>query len=150
LIVGGEFGDSGLGRKKELEGKAKMLGLKKHVTFTGFLSNIADIIQIFDVGVNVTEREACSRAILEIMATGKPVVAFDTGGNSELIKNDVTGKLVKFGDIVGLADSISDLLKDDEKKKKMGKFARKIIKTKFNVKMNTDQTENIYFELLKL
>ncbi len=148
LIVGGEFGDTDIGRKKELEERVKILGLENYVTFTGFLSNIDDIIRIFDIGVNVTEKEACSRAILEIMASGKPVVAFDTGGNSEIVEHNVTGRLVKFRDIPHLAKSISDLLKDNEKREAMGKYARKIAKTKFDIKINTKQTEEIYSELV--
>jgi glycosyltransferase involved in cell wall biosynthesis len=150
LIVGGEFDDNDAGRIDELKLMAQTLGVSDKITFTGFRKDVADIIKTFDIGVSVTEKEACSRAILDMMASGMPVVAFDTGGNSELIEHDVTGWLVEFGDILGLVKSISNLLKDNKKKEAMGKSAREIAKTKFDIKINTKQTEIIYSELLNL
>ncbi len=150
LVVGGEFSKNDSGRLKELKLKAESLGVSNQVVFTGYRKDVADIIKSFDIGVAVTEKEACSRAILEIMASEKPVVAFDTGGNSELIEHNVTGRLVKFGDIIGIAKSISALLKDDEKREAMGKCARQIAKTKFDIRINTQQTEDVYSDLLQL
>jgi glycosyltransferase involved in cell wall biosynthesis len=150
VIVGGEFDDDDTGRLKELRRKTDSMGISDKILFTGHRNDIADIITCFDIGVSVTEKEACSRAILELMASGKPVVAFDTGGNSELIENDVSGKLLKFGDIVGLAKSISNILKDNERKDKMGKNARKLAKSNFDIKINTQKIEAIYLELAKL
>jgi glycosyltransferase involved in cell wall biosynthesis len=150
LVVGGEFDENDLGRLNELKKMALSKGVDEKILFTGYREDVAEVIKYFDVGVSVTEKEACSRAILELMASGKPVVAFDTGGNSELIEHNVTGWLVEFGDIPGLAKGISDLLKDKNRKEIMGKTAREIATTKFDIKINTRQTENIYSELLKV
>lgn len=149
LIVGGEFSKNDNGRIDELKSNAKALGIDGNIFFTGFRNDVANIIQSFDVGVAVTEKEACSRAILEMMACGKPVVAFDTGGNSELIEDSFSGKLVKFGDIRGLARNICDLLKNDEKRKVMGEYARNLVRTKFDIKNSTRITETLYTELAK-
>jgi len=148
LIVGGEFSEEDKGRKNELEEKATSLGVENQVIFTGFLSNISDIIQVFDIGVAVTEKEACSRAILEIMACGKPVVAFNTGGNSELVEDGITGTLVNFGDIEGFATSVVELLEDDERRKKMGRNARDRVEKLFDVKINAEKIEKIYSQLI--
>jgi len=136
------------GRREELEDKARSLGVENHVIFTGFLPNVCDLIRVFDVGVAVTEKEACSRAILEMMASGKAVVAFDTGGNPELMENGITGILVRFGDIKGLAFSIADLLENDEKRREMGILARARAETYFDVRINARKTQAIYSELI--
>jgi glycosyltransferase involved in cell wall biosynthesis len=68
FVVGGELGEEDRGRMDELAEKARKIGVADHVVFTGFLSNVYDIIQVFDIGLAVTENEACSRAILEMMA----------------------------------------------------------------------------------
>lgn len=148
LIVGGEFAEEDRGRREELERKANSLGVGDSFIFTGFVSNVSDIIQVFDVGVAVTEKEACSRAILEIMACGKPVVAFDTGGNSELIDDGVTGTLVDFGDIKGFASAVVDLLRDDNKRTRMAMKARERAEKYFDVKINAQKTQGIYSRLL--
>jgi glycosyltransferase involved in cell wall biosynthesis len=148
VIVGGEFGENDKGRKGELEARAKSLGISDHVVFTGFVSNVSEIIQVFDIGVAVTEKEACSRAILEMMASGKPVVAFHTGGNAELIEHGVTGILVSFGDRKALAGSVVDLLKDGQGIREMGIRARKRAEDHFDVEINAQRTQEVYSELI--
>jgi glycosyltransferase involved in cell wall biosynthesis len=148
FIVGGEFGEEDRGRKQELEEKAKKSGIGGSVIFTGFLSDVTDVIQAFDVGVAVTEKEACSRAIIEMMACGKPVVAFNTGGNPELIDDGVTGTLVYFGDIESFATAVSDILENDEKRERMGMQARQRAEKCFDVRTNARKTQAIYSKLM--
>jgi Glycosyltransferase len=149
LIVGGEFSEEEKGRRKELENKAQKLGIDTHVIFTGFVSNVADYVRLFDIGTAVTEKEACSRAILEMMACGKPIVGFNTGGNHELVEDGVSGKLVEFGNIRLLAKAIVELLNDDAQRKAMGSQARLRTERLFDVRVNTQKTQEIYANLLK-
>jgi glycosyltransferase involved in cell wall biosynthesis len=148
LIVGGEFSESDRGRRSELEEKAAYLHLNGHVVFTGFVTDVADHIRLFDVGVSVTEKEACSRAILEMMACAKPVVAFSTGGNMELVENDRTGSLVPFGDVAALADAIAELLTDKDKASAMGMQARARALRLFDVRINAQKTQELYSKLI--
>jgi glycosyltransferase involved in cell wall biosynthesis len=148
LIVGGEFAEEDKGRQGELLEKARSLGIEKNVIFTGFVPNVVEYIRLSSLGAAVTEKEACSRAILEMMACGKPVVAFDTGGNPELIEHGVTGKLVPFGDIQAFADAVIELLKDECKRDIMGKQARLRAERLFDVRVNAKRTQEIYTELL--
>ncbi|MBW2032856.1 MAG: glycosyltransferase [Deltaproteobacteria bacterium] len=144
LFVGGEFSEDDKGRKQELTQRAESLGLRGHVVFTGFIPDPSGLIRTFDVGVAVTEREACSRAILEIMATGKPTVGFDTGGNPELIDDGVTGVLVSVGDISAFADAVCRILENKGMKQRMGRTARERMERCFDVKVNAKRTEAIY------
>jgi Glycosyltransferase len=148
LIVGGEFSEEDKGRQKELENKAQELGIDTHVVFTGFVPNVVDYVRLCDVGTAVTENEACSRAILEMMACGKPIVAFNTGGNPELIENGVSGKLVEFGNINALAKAIVELLNDDAQRKAMGSQACLRTERLFGVRLNAEKTQEIYQILL--
>jgi glycosyltransferase involved in cell wall biosynthesis len=148
IIVCGEFGENDRGRKAELEAMASSLGVSDHVIFTGFVSNVSEIIQVFDIGVAVTEKEACSRAILEMMASGKPVVAFQTGGNAELIEHGVTGILVNFGDRKTLASAVVDLVQDEQGRREMGIRARYRAEDHFDVGINAKKTQEIYSELI--
>jgi glycosyltransferase involved in cell wall biosynthesis len=148
VIVGGEFGEEDRGREKALKRKAIEMGLDRSVIFTGFLPEVEEVINLFDIAVAVTEKEACSRAILEAMACAKPVVAFDTGGNSELIVDGTTGALVPFGDISAFAHSLVGLLKDDARCKDMGRAARSRAERCFDVKNNARKTEDLYARLI--
>ncbi len=148
LIVGGEFSEKDKGRQKELENMAQKSGIDEHVLFTGFVQNVIDYIRLFDIGAAVTEKEACSRAILEMMACGKPIVGFGTGGNPELIEDGVSGELVEFGNIPALAEAIAGLLNDDAKRKAMGAMARLRTERFFDVRVNAQKTQEIYQKLI--
>jgi glycosyltransferase involved in cell wall biosynthesis len=150
IIVGGEFSEEDAGRKREMEERVRHLGLEGHVIFTGFVSGVEEWIRTFDVGCAVTEKEACSRAILEMMACGKPVVAFKTGGNPELIYDGATGILVPFGDTQGMASAVTGLLMDNEKREGMERAARRRAEAFFDVEGNAEKTARLYRELLEV
>lgn len=61
---------------------------------------------------------------LEAMACGRPVIASRTGGLSEIIANDVQGRLVSVGDYLQLATELTRLILDSKLRRKMGKAAR--------------------------
>ena len=147
LVVGGEFSDSENGRMEELKKIADKSGLGSHVIFTGFKRDVTGFLASFDISAHVTEREACSRAIIESMAAGKPVVAMDDGGNPELVESGVTGILVEPDDINGFAAAVLDLLNDDAKRIRMGQKARARAEELFDVKRNAGETERVYLEL---
>jgi glycosyltransferase involved in cell wall biosynthesis len=149
LIVGGEFGDEDAGRTQALIEMTSKLNIQDRVVFTGFVSNVDEVVSAFDIGVAVTEKEACSRAILEMMACGKPVVCFDTGGNAELVRDGVTGVLVPFGNIKGLAEAVVDLLANDDKRNEMGRNARRSAERDFDVKKNAAKIQRIYTSLVE-
>lgn len=144
LIVGGEFGPEDVGRMAALIELTRKLGIQDRVRFTGFVSNVEEVIPSFDIGVAVTEKEACSRAIIEMMACAKPVVCFDTGGNAELVSDGRTGTVVPFGDINALADAVVGLLVDDGKRTAMGGNARARVEKQFDVRKNAAKIEGIY------
>lgn len=149
LVVGGEFSDEASGRAAELKDMAVMLGLKDNIVFTGFRDDVTHLLASFDISVHVTEKEACSRAIIESMAAGKPVVAMDDGGNPELIESGVTGILVPPSDLNGLVDAVVRLLDNAEERLAMGRRSRERAEKLFDVKRNAKETENIYIELAR-
>jgi len=148
LIVGGEFSDEEKGRMEELKQKAKDLRIDQRVTFTGFTHDVQKYLNAFDVSVHVTEKEACSRGILESMACAKAVIAMNDGGNPELIENGVSGILVDTHNQQELVDTILDLLKHEDKRNVLGSRARKRVEDFFDVRRNALKTQNLYLELM--
>ncbi len=64
--------------------------------------------------------ESLSRIIFEAFAAKKPVIATDSGGNNELVKDNETGFLVKINNPEQMADKIDILIKDKSLRQKMG------------------------------
>lgn len=79
-----------------------------------------------DVYVQTSQYESFGLAPLEAMASGCPAVVFDTVGMSTLIEDGVSGFVVKYGDVTGLADRMTKLLDDHELRRQMGGHARSV------------------------
>jgi glycosyltransferase involved in cell wall biosynthesis len=67
--------------------------------------------------------EPLSRVVLESMRFGRPVVATAVGGSPEAVEDGVTGLLVPRGDAAALAAAVSGLLRDPERRARMGAAA---------------------------
>jgi glycosyltransferase involved in cell wall biosynthesis len=86
-----------------------------------------------------------SGVIMTAYAFNKPVVATNVGGISEIVKDDVTGRLVPPRDSQRLAEAIIDLLKHPEKRKTMAEnICRNINEGKFNWSSIAKQTIEVY------
>ena len=68
--------------------------------------------------------EPLARVIVEAMWFGRPVVATAVGGSPEAVDNGVTGLLVPKNDATALAGAISELLRDPERRARMGAAAQ--------------------------
>ncbi|QQR52808.1 glycosyltransferase family 4 protein [bacterium] len=68
--------------------------------------------------------EAQGLAVLEAMASGRPVVAAHVGGLAEIITSGKTGQLVPPDDPVALADAIAELLDDPAQRRRLGHQGR--------------------------
>jgi glycosyltransferase involved in cell wall biosynthesis len=77
------------------------------------IENVKDLAKIYansDVFVNPTWEDNFPTTNLESLACGTPVVAYNTGGCKELIKEDI-GFIVRQGDIKVLAECIQKIIK---------------------------------------
>lgn len=81
--------------RPELERVVSELGLADRVRLLGEREDVSLILQALDVFVLPSLGEGISNAILEAMATGLPVIATRVGGNVELVREGVTGRLIE-------------------------------------------------------
>ncbi len=89
-----------------------------------------------------------SNAILEAMAAGLPVIAPDSGGNSEVVTHK-TGILFKTGDADGLAQAIIRLLGDRIQRLAMGKHGISLARSKFSLEAMTHSYERLFVTEIK-
>ena len=75
-------------------------------------------------GVSGVSEESFPYAVLEAMACGVAVVAFETGGLREQVRDGMDGYLVQPGDMEGLTQALAKLVDDPVLRKKMGENAR--------------------------
>ena len=96
--------------KKQHEDLVVALGLQERVSFLGLRMDVPQLLKTADVIVLSSKYEGLSLSSLEGMAAGKPFVASDVPGLSEVVKG--AGILFPVGDERVLANAISKLLQD--------------------------------------
>src|SRR5262249_1855870 len=70
----------------ECRAVAESLGITKWVHFAGFREDVKPYVADFDVAVVPSVYpDPLPRAVIESMAMGKPVIAFDVGGVAEML-----------------------------------------------------------------
>ena len=109
VIVGGTH-DGEPDYKAELDALALALGIERRICFAGLQQNVADWMQAMDVVVHASDREPFGIVVLEGMALGKPVIAGDSGGPTEVIQHAVNGLLSPFGNSEKLAENVLRVL----------------------------------------
>ncbi len=100
------------------------LNLTDKVTLAGLQSNVPEWMQAMDVIVHASDHEPFGIVVIEAMALGKPVVAGDAAGPTEVITDGVNGLLTPYGDAPALARAILHYLDDPEFARKTGAAAR--------------------------
>lgn len=112
--------------RQELEQLTVRLGIEEYVRFLGWRPDVAEVMSVFDLFVLPSLNEGMGRVLVEAMALGKPIVASDVGGISDLVVHGRNGCLVPPGDVLSLSAAISDLLENPEKGRIMGEHGKKI------------------------
>lgn len=139
LIVGsGEF----LNRNKKL---VAHLGLKRHISVTGFVSDIRPILKEADIAVIVPVAQGSSAlTVLEAMSYGKAIIGSNCDGIPEDITHNVSGLIVPPGNIKSLSRAMIQLIKNSRLRKKLGTGALKAYKKRFGfTKLREDVRQSI-------
>src|SRR5262249_14816922 len=92
--------------------------------------------------------EGLSNAILEALAARLPVVAYDVGGNGELV-NEQRGVLVPPNEESAFANAIQELCSDNLRRRELGANAFQFVERSFASARIIRQYEDLYQDLLK-
>jgi glycosyltransferase involved in cell wall biosynthesis len=136
--------------KSELEVMTKELGLEGHVIFSGFRSDIAQILAGSDVFAMPTFEEPCAVAFLEAMAMRKPVVALDSGGTPQLVEHGESGLLSPPQDIDQLAANLLTMARDRSLRERMGSAGLSRVKRLFYPARMSNDVEVVYRRVLEM
>jgi glycosyltransferase involved in cell wall biosynthesis len=127
-----------------LEALAKELGIAENTHFTGRCTQIPELLSVSFAGVLTSFNEGFSNSILEYMAARLPVVATRVGGAGEAVVENESGFLVESDDDAGLANRLTELLRDEEKARRFGARGREIAEEKFSCAAQLENTLRLY------
>jgi glycosyltransferase involved in cell wall biosynthesis len=123
-------------------------GLKFH--FMGHLHNnisLANLYVAADVFVLPSIQENLPNTIMESLACGTPVVAFDVGGVGEMVEHKKNGYLVKALDTTDLAEAIEWVLGDQKRLTSLGIAAREKAVSEYSIELQTKRYLDLYQEI---
>jgi glycosyltransferase involved in cell wall biosynthesis len=95
-----------------------------HIHMTGYVADTAPYYRAMDVMVLPTWREGFPNVVLEAAASGIPVVTTLCTGSRDSVVPEVTGLLIPPGYPVAIFEAVLQLLRNPERRCRMGEAAR--------------------------
>lgn len=120
--------------------------ISQNAEYLGLLSNVNTKIDECQILISPFTKEHFARPIIEAFARGRPVIASDVKGMSEILDNNINGILIKNNNAYSLAQSINILIQDISLCEKFGKEGYRKANLLFSEK-NVHIIERIYENL---
>lgn len=141
---------AGSGRQlSELQATLRQFGVEGRFELLGFVDDLPAFIARCRLAVVASRgSEAVSRAALEWMSAGRPLIATTVGCLPELVEDGVTGRLVPPQDPAKLAAAIEDCLAAPARAEQWGRAGRARYEKLYTVAGFAERTETLYRELL--
>jgi glycosyltransferase involved in cell wall biosynthesis len=127
-----------------LERQIRDLHLDKHVLLPGFRADVLGFIKSFDLLVMSSLFEGLGTSLIDAMALSKAIVATDTGGIPEAVSDEETGILVQPRDHRQMAEAIVTLLKNPERRARMGRAGFDRAQRLFSADRMVEATLDVY------
>ncbi len=121
--------------------------LSMAVHFVGNLSDDISLVCLYsaaDVTVVPSRQENLANTIMESLACGTPVAAFDIGGNRDLILHRENGWLAKPFDVAELGEGIGWIIGEGEKNTDMRLAARDVCARRFALPLVADAYRRLF------
>ncbi|MEX2485548.1 MAG: glycosyltransferase family 4 protein [Brumimicrobium sp.] len=144
LIVAGS--GSALDEAKRYVEKENLTG----VEFSGYVrgNDLKKTFKSSDVYLLPTYGEGMPTSVLEAMAFGLPVISRPVGGMVDFFENGKMGYLIDSYNQGDFAEKVIEILSDEEKLRKMGRYNYEYAKEHFYASYVAKQLENSFRELI--
>jgi glycosyltransferase involved in cell wall biosynthesis len=106
--------------------QAERLRIADRVDFVGFTPDVPGELERIDLLVHASVlADPLATSVLEGMAAGLPVVATDTGGHAEYLRDGREGLLHRPGDVRDLAAALRRAVRDPDLRRRISAGARR-------------------------
>lgn len=120
--------------------------LGKNIFLLGLRKNARRFLVDMNIFVLTSQFEGLPLTIIEAMFAKLPIIATDVGGIGELVQNERNGFLVSSDNSVELAERMKALIRDAEKRTKMGKESQKIAVDNYTLDEMVRKYDELYSE----
>jgi glycosyltransferase involved in cell wall biosynthesis len=138
--------------KSNLENLVKSCGLENSIEFIPWDSSKEFIKKILECAVFVlpSQYETFGIVTIEAMALKKPVIASDTYGSIDIIKNGYNGFLFETGNVKKLSEQLQMILEDANLRFKIGINAIKTVEENYTFDKISNEYINLFSELMEI
>lgn len=133
--------------KQEIHDYAASKNLSEVLTFTGFRTDVPQILSDLDNFLITSKTEGLGTSILDAFACEVPVIATAAGGIPELVEDHKTGLLCEVKDVEGLTEAILELIKNKLLQKNLAKTAKEKVQL-FSKSVTAELTFKYYQEAI--
>lgn len=117
------------------------------VVFAGLREDVPRLLTAMDIFVTASRWEGLPRTVLQAVATGLPVVATAADGVVDVVRDGISGLLVRPGDVVGLRIAVGRLLGDPALGLRLAMQASRCL-PEFDAHRMVEQLEGVYAEVM--
>ena len=135
-------------QREELENLVAEQASASAVRFLGFRSDRLELLSRFSLFVMTSSLEGIPRCMMEAMALGIPVAAYDIPGVDQLIEHGETGLLAPLGDVNALVECCQEILDNPEMAKGLASNARSIIDRDYSARRMAEEYESLFLRLI--
>ena len=130
-------------KRQEIEVAIRNNFLEDHFILTGHVANPQKYLRKLDCFILPSKIEDFSLALLEASSLGLPCLAFDVGGNKEIVIDGKTGWLVEPFNIKEMFYKIIQLHQSPELTKSLGANAKKRVEESFSTSVRLENLKKL-------
>jgi len=146
LLVGGEY-TPGEPLKTAVKQRAAELGVAEKIFYAHAKGDVQRFLATADIGVNCSQGEGISNAIMEYMTARLPCVVANSGGNPDLVHHEVTGLLFELDNPQAMADNVERMLDDAALRQRVTERAYELVSTSMTIPGMIDHFRKFYTQL---
>jgi glycosyltransferase involved in cell wall biosynthesis len=135
--------------RARLEATAHAYHLDGRVRFLGHRDDVPRLLAAADILVLPSAYEGLPNVVLEAMRYRKPVVATAAPGTTEVVVDGETGILVPIGELILLTRAIRDLVRDPERRRRLGEAGRARAEAHFGADAMVAHFADLYEDLAR-
>lgn len=132
--------------REDLEVLTRQLNLEKNIIFAGNIVNseLPKFYSAADITILPSAKyEGFGLVLIEALGVGTPVIGTNIGGIPDIIKNEITGLLVKPKDYLSLSNTIIRLLDDKPLREEIARNGQEYVKERFSWEIITNKFSEI-------
>ena len=148
FIIVGEASKGEDAYAKEIKNLADDYELN-NIIFAGFRTDMPEVLSAMDIFIFPSHAEAFGVALVEAMAMAKPSVSTSSDGILDITVDNETGHLFNKDDPADLKNKLELLINSPEKRKTLGKAARRRVLEQFDSQKLMDGLVELYKQFIK-